>query len=451
MKKIRWGLILYALILIALLALAGWQLSAFLQMWTHRGSSGSDFGTAGSVQQLDQWAGILRPMRIYASSGEQKGRSSLVNDQTQHYEALYEASWSFLKEVLSSGEEVRASDTIQEKGAICRYEYALDLDAQMVRAQTEWAYSEEFSFQEVWMVPAQSVRENARVYLIDRENSQSLEIVSTQVQWQSETNTRLLEEIGAVCATLGEKYLDASYTFPNVFRESFYMRDQTEPETKMLWQIVEEGDFTQESCREIAGRFFDYPELMQGESYQESAWIFTDDRCTVRVQENGLIDYVKTPVNTQESEMTIAQAYDVAFAFLEREMAYDEYPLGTYLCAAEKTEEGYRFCWNYKADDLPVIPANDFLEETGLEAAIQIEVRGQEVYRYSRWRIQQDRNLYRPQVIAEGAVEALNRFSAYVNEGWENLEIVCLLENGESVFYWELTASGVKYYERVLE
>ena len=54
MKKIRWGLILYALILMALLTLAGWQLSTFLRMWTHRGTSGYDTGTAGSVQQLDQ-------------------------------------------------------------------------------------------------------------------------------------------------------------------------------------------------------------------------------------------------------------------------------------------------------------------------------------------------------------------------------------------------------------
>lgn len=55
MKKIRWGLLLYALILIALLALAGWQLSEFLKMWTYRGNSGYDYGTTGSVQQLDQW------------------------------------------------------------------------------------------------------------------------------------------------------------------------------------------------------------------------------------------------------------------------------------------------------------------------------------------------------------------------------------------------------------
>ena len=55
--------------------------------------------------------------------------------------------------------------------------------------------------------------------------------------------------------------------------------------------------------------------------------------------------------------------------------------------------------------------------------------------------------LDRPQVIAESAIDALNRFSKQVSEGWENLEMVCLLENGESVFYWELTAAGVKYYD----
>ena len=116
-----------------------------------------------------------------------------------------------------------------------------------------------------------------------------------------------------------------------------------------------------------------------------------------------MIDYVKTPVNTQESEITIAEAYDIAFAFLEREMSFDEYPLGTYLCSVEKTEEGYLFCWNYKADDLSVIPTDGIWEEMERTAAIQIEIQGQEVYRYSRWRVQQDRNLYRPQVIAESA------------------------------------------------
>lgn len=453
MKRIRWGTILYALILTVLLMLAGWQLFTFLGLWTHRGNASFASSEGGSVQELDQQAGILRPMRIYASSGEREGRSSLVDDQTGHYERLYEASWQFMREVLSYGEETKIlpKEEVTTEGALCRYEYALSLDARTVGERTGWLYTGDFSFQEIWMVPAQSVRENAYVYLVDQEEGQVLQIASPGVQWQDEVNTKLLEVVGEICSALGEKYLDASYVFAGVFGRSFYFRDQREPQTKILWDFTLE-EFSRENSEKIAARFFDDSGLMRGKSYQESAWIFTDDRCTVRIQDNGMIDYVKTPVDAREDRISVDAAYDAAFAFLQQDLSHDEYPLGTYLCGIEETEEGYIFYWNYKADDLPVIPGEAFLEENGMKASIQIEVQNGEVYRYDRWRIQQNRNLYRPWVISEGAVEALDRFAEYEKEGWEKLDMVCLLEeDGTAAFYWRLSVSGVNCYERVRE
>ena len=85
MKKGRWGLTIYVLCVILLLVLAGSQLASFLNIWTHRGSSETQEYSGGLTQETDQLAGILRPLRMYVSSGENEGRCSLVSDRTGHY------------------------------------------------------------------------------------------------------------------------------------------------------------------------------------------------------------------------------------------------------------------------------------------------------------------------------------------------------------------------------
>ena len=89
MKKKYWGLWAYGVVVTALIVMALIQLNDFLQLWTRRGGE-VEPNPSTVVHELDQAAGVIRPLRIYASSGEQPGRLCMVNDQTAHYIHLYE-------------------------------------------------------------------------------------------------------------------------------------------------------------------------------------------------------------------------------------------------------------------------------------------------------------------------------------------------------------------------
>lgn len=298
------------------------------------------------------------------------------------------------------------------------------------------------------MIPAQSVRENARIYLLNGRTGKALEIHSSGVQWQSETNLRLLERMNSLCLILGEKYIASSYAYPGYFKHNLYLRDQNEPEMLVPWRLKAPIEFTEELCRAEVEHFFEYPEWIKGESYDEDAWIFADDQCSVRIRRNGVTDYVKTYSSADTESVTVGAAYDTAYDFLQEDLEQDEIRMGIYLCEIEQTEKGYRFCWNYKWDDRMVLPDPEVLNMENMRSAIEIEVVGSEVYRYRRWRIQPEYSLYRTQALSDTVLDAMDRVE---RRAWDGVRMLYRIEGSEAVLYWELESDGQKIYEKVLQ
>lgn len=457
MKKRRWGLILYILCVAALLVLAGLQLSSFLNLWTHRGTSVTEDYRVSSVQETDQMAGILRPLRIYAASGENRGRCSLISDRTGHYSGLYEDSWQFLCQLLQNDADVSMiqSEEIEAYAASCRYTYAAELSAEMLKDQTGWTFSSDFAFHELMMVPAQRVKESACIYLINEEKRTAMRIASRELKWQSEANSRLLERMQSVCAVLGENYLQTEDIFAGRFSRSLYLRDQNEPETIGYWTLRPAFEqWSEDECRKAAEHYFEFPELIRSESYQNDAWIFTDDRCTVRVKQNGMIDYVKTPAAPASTSISAARAYEIAWAFLQEDLnGAAELAPGVYLEDYEKTREGHCFYFNYKINDREVLPEEELLNEEGMRAAAEIEIKNNEVSRYRRLYMAVEQNPYRMRVIKDSAVKAIDRMTKRFPElsgiSWHQLRAVYRISAAEAALVWQLTAGEQIYYEEV--
>lgn len=446
MKKKHWGLWAYGVVVTALIVMAIIQLNDFLQLWTRRGGE-VEPNPSTVVHELDQAAGVIRPLRIYASSGEQPGRLCLVNDQTAHYIHLYEGSWYFLQEALDPGCEVETiliQDLAEEKA--CRYTYGTILDTQMLGDKVGWFYSGNFQFQEIWMAPAESVREKACVYLVNYDQGNVLQITSEAVQWQSEVNSHLLDLMERICETLGEYYISSSYAYPGYFAHNLYLRDQKEYEVWTPWRIKRDEGYNEVICRNAAQHFFERPELMHSEFYSGQGWIFTDDSCSVRIKENQVLDYVHTP-SAVLNQLSAAEAYDVAYAFLLEDMLGDEILVGTYLENYEVTDLGYCFYWNYKIEDRVVVPDETMMAEEGMQSAIEIEVRGDQVYRYRKWRIQPEYSNYRVLVIKDSTMDVLNRMEL---RGCESLEKVYRMEENQAVLYWKVVSEGKTYYEKVM-
>ncbi|MBQ7915848.1 MAG: hypothetical protein IJ315_03565 [Firmicutes bacterium] len=446
MKKRQWNLWAYGLTITVLIVMAGFQLNSFLGLWSRRGSDMQFSYYSTRVQELDQEVGMIRPLRIYASSGEQPGRMSLVSDQTAHYIDLYEASWSFLLEALDPSTEVETVDIGEwSDKPVCRYTYDVTLNTQMLGEKTGWFYSDSFQFQEILMLPSQSIREKACIYLLNYSTGKALQITSEVVQWQSEVNSRLIEKMKEICTALGEHYISGSYAYPGYFGHNLYLRDQNEYESWTPWSIGESSEYNEISCRDAAERFFERPELMRSEFYGQQVWIFTDDSCSVRVKENQVLDYVRTPLAASK-KISLVEAYDVAFAFLLADMLQEDIMVGTYLDGYEITENGYRFYWNYKVEDRAVQPDEEILSAESMSYAVEMEVRGNQVYRYRRWRMLPKYKNYQIQVLQEGCLGVLNRTGL---KNCESLEKVCRIEEGQAVLYWKMTANGETYYEKV--
>lgn len=456
MKKGRWGLTLYVLCVILLLALAGAQLASFLDLWTHRGSSEIQDYSGGLTQETDQLAGILRPLRMYVSSGETDGRCSLVSDRTGHYSALYKDSWQFLCSILQNAADIKMIESGEAavNSAACRYTYGLALTAEMLKDQTGWAFSSEFVFHEIVLAPAQNIKEKACLYLINEDTQKAMQVVSGEIQWQSEENVRLRERMKTVCEALGENYLMTRQVFAGRFSRSLYLRDQNTPETIGYWSLRPAlQEWSQEACREEAGHFFEYPELIRSESYQPDAWIFTDDRCTVRIKQNGVIDYVKTPTAQEDAPLSAAGAYEIAWAFLQEELSDSEQAPGTYLSEIAVTPTGYCFYFNYKMNDREVFPDERLFSQEGMKAAVEIEIQNHEVYRYRRLKVVEEQNPYRMRILTDSPVKALDRMILADPElnglQWQDLRMIYRISGAEAELDWQLEAEGKLYYEKV--
>ena len=85
MKKHTVGIWIYGICVALLTFTAVWQAASFLRLWTNRGRA---YTNPNSVtEELDRETGLMRPIRIYASSGRREGRACLINGQTAHYTA----------------------------------------------------------------------------------------------------------------------------------------------------------------------------------------------------------------------------------------------------------------------------------------------------------------------------------------------------------------------------
>ena len=437
MKKHTVGIWIYGICVALLTFTAVWQAASFLRLWTNRGRA---YTNPNSVtEELDRETGLMRPIRIYASSGRREGRACLVNGQTAHYTAIYNASWNFLKAVLEQGAEAQkvSIERLNTIGVVCRYTYNLELSAEILSAETGWYYGSQFAFQELWMVPAQSVLSKACVYLVDFQSGTALRILAANLGWQEEVNQALADEVQAVCSALDELYLTTYSVYPGIFRENLYLRDQKEPEILVPWREVP-IEWSETQAREYAERFSTHPELLREETYDSGSWVFTDDRVSIRVQKDGKVEYVATPA-VNEAEGNLGEAYREAWNFLQEDLRQEEDVPETCLSRIEETPESTVFYMNYTVDDREVLPeAEDY--------AIRIEVKNGQVYRYQRRCIQVEYNSYGIRTVQDTALDVLNRQAGALPD---TLQLVYRICSGEAELYWRLEYSGTQLYEKV--
>ncbi len=444
--KQRYNLI-YTILVVLLSIAVLLQFYDMLNSWT----GGTERGQRAEDPVYDD-ARLLQPLQIAVSSGRQEGRSALLTEQNLAYYETYRASWDFLQEILEAQPQAEAVsyEELNTNRPVCRYLYASSRSGEMLLQafpenriiSGESVIKEMEHYSSIWIVPAENVREESCVYLVG--GTDSVIRLSAQVS-RGHTET-FLDGMRSVCDRIGERYFDCAVFYPEAFAEHILLRDQTDPEVYTPWRIRSNSGMTQDTVFRYIRNLFSYPEVVRAQQTDEETWIFTDDRVSVRAERSGMISYIHTPTAVQTGtveRLPIADAYDIAYSFVSADIAGDGQPVSLYLDSWETTETGYIFRWNYQKDGRTVIPEKSLMQSTGMQSGLQLEIRGEEVYRYQCWKIRLESAPYRTQILTESAFSIIG---AMERADWESIRLVYRIEDGTALPYWELLQGDEKSY-----
>lgn len=439
--------IVYSVLVIILAMLLMQQYYDLLNSWT----GGNDQGQTEESAVYDE-AKLMQPFEIAVSSGRQEGRAALVTQQIQAYYDVYAASWDFLTEMMGAGPQAETvgSDELNTNRPVCRYLYTTPRDGEMfLQAFPQETLISGFSavrdmgrYSSIWIVPAENAREDSYVYLVGGEDS----AVRLNARTSRDRTEELLEEMRGVCGKVSERYFDCAVFYPEVFTGHMLLRDQNDPEVYTPWRIRWNENFTQETVFRFVRDLFSYPEVVRAQQPDKDTWIFTDDRVSVRIGQNGMLYYIHTPSAGQADSavrLSVADAYDIAVSFVVADLANDGQPISFYLDGWEATDTGYIFRWNYQKDGRAVYPDESILASEGMQSGLQLEIRGEEVYRYQCLKIRLESAAYRTQILTESAFSIIGRM---VRGHYDNISLVYRIEDGTAVPYWELLQGDVKSY-----
>lgn len=445
-SKKRVGII-YSVLVVILAVLLMQQYYDLLNSWT----GGSDQGQTEESAVYDE-AKLMQPFEIAVSSGRQEGRSALVTQQIQAYYEVYSASWDFLLEMMEAGPQAESAgyEELNTNRPVCRYIYTTPRNGEMfLQAFPQETIISGFAavrdaghYSSIWIIPAENARENSYIYLVGGTDS----VIRLSAKISRDRTEALLGEMRGVCDKVSERYYDCAVFYPEIFTGHMLLRGQNDPEVYTPWRIRWIESFTQETVFRYVRDLFSYPEVVQAQQSDEDTWIFTDDKISVRIGRNGMLYYIHTPSAGQADSgvrLSVADAYDIAVSFVTADLANDGQPISFYLDGWETTDTGYIFRWNYQKDGRAVYPDEGLLESEGMQSGLQLEIRGEEVYRYQCLKIRLESAAYRTQVLTESAFSIIGGMP---RGNYDNINLVYRIEDGTAVPYWELLQGDVKSY-----
>ncbi len=440
-RREKFGKWVYTLLTLALLAAAALQLADYLSLRTWQGTAGAARYSEEALEE--EAARLLEPDSFTVSSGDHSGRMALVTSQTAFFNELFRDSYAYLEEVFAEKDEP-VSISREELGALvpaCRYLYSCERSSSVLAEALDMQISDDFRFREIWILPLAGGKTGAAaVFVLPGESAFLIQVRENRT---IVSGGELQDTIRRAADSLGENYFDSVRAFGDRFAESFPIADQTLSAAYIPWRKVP-ADLSYEAALQTASRYFAYPELVRGEQYAGGS-VFTDDRLSVRISPNGLVDYLQTPSGSAQSA-DLNRAYALALQFLEEDLNHEETVWETLLESVESLPDGYVFTWNYKIDGIPVLLEEKLLRENGMTGAVEIEVREGAVYHMRRFLLTIERGMFRPVVEEESQLAVLSRYAAVTVSGMDR---VYRLTESEAVPYWRIDAGQDVFYEKV--
>lgn len=370
-----------------LLALAIYQI--VLIFWDIPGQQISQ-GHDQEVQR-DQKANLLEPESIYITlGGAAEGSYGRVQPKDEAFEELFLQGYAVLKQVLSEG---KAGDfewaELPWEAEACVFDYPFTLESFVIEGQLDLKEGAlaDGRWSEIWIVPAQTRREELQVFLLDRETNECLRVQAGGSN--REENEQLLDLLLEQAAMLKKSYVAVAKAWPDQFFLEEYVLEETQRETAGRVRAQSafrlDGEMDTEQMRSYAMQFFDYPDTVSVRT-SDSTMLFTNEKMTVRLDASGRLQYVETLTDEEKQQVSVSEAYQLAAGFLQEDLK--RIPGAGYevvFAGCEKQEESYVFYFNYRIGGIPYRMETAKTVQWRMKYPVKITVEGMKVRRYERY------------------------------------------------------------------
>lgn len=375
--------------IVILFVLAVYQM--VLIVWEMQGGDGSS--GQQSAEQESFYANLLRPYALYITlGGEEKGSYAKLSQESEGFETVFEQAYEVLDRLWQEGEDVIliSEEALPREREKCIFTYTFQPDTFLIEAQLTASETDlpEKRWEEIWIIPSQSVSQPVEVYFINSQTEQYAKLME-ESGWRWEENQQFLDVLLEQGAPLKKEHLATDWAWPNVFERTDYVLEQTQRETAYRVRaesaFLAEGQIDRERMQEYAMQFFEYPETVSIKE-TEYTMLFINEKMTVKMDASGRLQYVETLTDAEKELLPMQEAYRLAAGFLQQDIERSQTGDIRYVFSGcERVKDSYVFYFNYMIQGIPYRMEPVKTVEWRMAFPIKITVEGKKVRRYERY------------------------------------------------------------------
>ncbi len=375
---------LFGLPVFVLLALAILQITLIFGQRGRGKEISPDVQSRGGSQ-----ASLLTPGAMYITLGSEDGAFIRIETEDEAFGSLFSDCLQLAKRMSMSNWFVEdSSGHLPRQEAAIVFSYPVLMNMDLIREEMELSFGEELSyaFDQLWILPSLEAMETPRIFLVNTGAENIMRLEAGSREW--EENLSVYSEMLLLGTTRDRTYLESSFVFDKPADNGGFILQPSQKEIILTGKIGSYFNSPVMSKEEIKKRisayglsFFEYPDTVTVDQ-DDDRTIYMNEKISLRINRNGLVEYVETLTNLEKEKVSLKEAYRIAFDFLLLDLSRQSgiHPVPVFAGYEEKQDE-YVFYFDYMLDHHMLVPR---LTGSSLEHACRIVVRGTKVQRSER-------------------------------------------------------------------
>lgn len=336
---------------------------------------------------------LLDPKEIYVTlGGQENGAFVRLLPENDEYVQTAQDMMAVLRTLLNEGEVTEVEISELPKGRLMgamKLSFEVKTSALMEAFQIQKVLPE-MMISTVYLCPSIRQGDMVEVYLLDEGGSRACRVQGGERELES--NLALYADLlkdGSMIFAGAERYIEAGCAYENVFSRGVFAREVSDnmdlPRGSLSSAFRFGGVVRLGSMNAYALRYFEYPDAVS-HIQVEDYLVFSNEKITIRLTEDGFMQYVQTPTDAEKYSTDVETAYQLALQFLKSDMAYAEETNLTPVLT-EYTCDGieYTFYFDYEVNGIPLDLAVYPKIMSGASHAAQVTVMGNMVREAKRW------------------------------------------------------------------